>query len=97
LEDPSWLREHESAYCAFAVITMCRALHALEHGTVVSKPKAIQWAREKFGNPWLELVDRAVAASRHQSKEDLLAETLNFIRFTRDQTQKFEKPPGKIK
>ena len=97
LEDPSWLREHESAYCAFAVITMCRALHALEHGTVVSKPKAIQWAREKFGNPWIELIDRAVAASKHETQDDLLAETLNFIRFTKDQTQKFEKPLGKTK
>ena len=91
LDDPSWLREHENAYCAFAVITMCRVLHALEHGTVVSKPKAVQWARGHLADRWSELIDKAVAAARHEAVADFLDETLNFIRFVKEQTAKLEK------
>jgi predicted nucleotidyltransferase len=91
LDDPSWLRDHGSEYHAFAVITMCRVLHGLEHGTIVSKPKAIQWARENVGNPWIQLIDKAVAASRHENQGQFLGETLDFIRFTREQAEKFKK------
>jgi hypothetical protein len=91
LDDPSWLREHGSKYHAFAVITMCRVLHALEHGTVVSKPKAIQWARENLGNPWDELIEKAAAASKHQTQDNFLNETLDFIRFVKTQTINLEK------
>jgi predicted nucleotidyltransferase len=91
LDDPSWLQSHGNKYHAFAVITMCRALHALEHGTVVSKPKAVQWAREDLGDPWIELIDISVAASQHQTQDDFLDETLGFIRFVREQTIKVEK------
>ena len=84
LDDPSWLRERESGDHAFAVITMCRVLHALEHGTIVSKPKAIQWARQKLDSSWMPLIDKAVAVSQHETEYDLLNETLDFIRFTRD-------------
>ena len=90
LEDPSWLREHDSAYHAFAVITMCRVLHALQTGTIVSKPKAIQWARDRLAPPWRELIDRAVAASRHESQADFPDEALEFIRFIKQQTLKPE-------
>ena len=86
LKDPSWLHEHRSAYCAFAVITMCRALHALEYGTVVSKPRATQWAKQTLAKPWLTLINQAVTASRHGSQEDFLDETLEFIRFVKHQT-----------
>jgi hypothetical protein len=86
LADPAWLRDHESGDHAFAVITMCRVLHALEYGTIVSKPKAIQWAREKLDNPWRDLIDKAVAASRHEQQADFLAETLDLIRFIKEQT-----------
>jgi predicted nucleotidyltransferase len=97
LEDASWLREHDSAYCAFAVITMCRVLHAREHGTIVSKPKAIQWARKKLGNPWIQLIDKAVAASRHEAQDDFLAETLNFIRFIKEQTANTQQNIERVK
>jgi predicted nucleotidyltransferase len=91
LDDPSWLRNHGSEYQAFAVISMCRVLHALEHGTIVSKPTSIQWAREKLGEPWLPLIEKAVAASRHEDPGNFLAETLDFIQFTKEQTENFEK------
>jgi hypothetical protein len=92
LGDPSWLRDHGSKYHAFAVITMCRVLHALEQGTVVSKPKAVQWARGKLGDPWVAVIDKAVAASKHERQDDFLEETLAFVRFVREQTWKSAKP-----
>jgi hypothetical protein len=86
LKNQSWLREHDNKYHAFAVITMCRVLHALEFGIIISKPKAIRWAREQLGDPWTRLIDRAVIASRYESQDDFLEETLDFIRFVKKQT-----------
>ena len=86
LEDPSWLRDHEREYRAFAVITMCRVLHALEFGTIVSKPKAIEWARNKLDDPWRQLIDKSAAVSQHKEEDILLDKTLDFLRFTREQT-----------
>ena len=82
LDDPSWLRDHENGYRAFAVITMCRVLHALENGTIVSKPKAIQWARSRLNERRNQLIKSAVALSQHKEQEVPLDETLDFIRFT---------------
>jgi predicted nucleotidyltransferase len=91
LEDPSWLRDHEPEYRAFAVITMCRVLHAFEHGTVVSKPKSIEWALTKLDDPWKQLVDKAVAVSQHKEADIPLNESLDFIRFTREHVLKSER------
>lgn len=92
LADPTWLRNGESGDRAFAVITMCRVLHALKHGTIVSKPKAIQWTRTKLGEPWKTLIDQAVAVSQHTEQDVALNEILNFIRFTKEQTMKSISP-----
>jgi hypothetical protein len=83
LDDPSWLRDHEAGYRSFAVITMCRVLHALETGAITSKPKAIQWAKTKLGEPWKQLIDKAVAVSNHEEQDVFLDETLDFIRFVK--------------
>lgn len=88
LTDSTWLRNGESGDRAFAVITMCRVLHALEHGTIVSKPKAIQWTRAKLGEPWKTLIDQAVAVSQHKEEDVFLNEILDFIRFTKEQIMK---------
>jgi predicted nucleotidyltransferase len=96
LDDPSWLRNHESEYHAFAVITMCRVLHALEHGTIVSKPKAVRWASKKLRDRWLQLIDKAIAASRNEEQGDFLDETLDFIRFIKEQAVKLDPRTGKI-
>lgn len=87
LDDPAWLRDHESAYRAFAVITMCRALHALKHGTIVSKPKAVQWARTKLDEPWKQLASKAMAVSQRAEEDVPLNETLDFIRFIHERVK----------
>ena len=94
LDDPSWLRGHDSAYHAFAVITMCRVLHALETGTIVSKPKAVQWALARVDDSWRQLIIQAVAASQHEEQDDFLNEAIDFIRFIKGQTAKFDTPTG---
>ena len=87
LNDPSWLRDRESGDRAFAVITMCRVLYALEHGTIVSKPKAIQWARTTLDEPWKQLIDKAVAVSNHVDLDVPLAETLDFIQLIHEKVK----------
>lgn len=88
LEDSSWLREHDSAYRSFAVISMCRVLHTLDTGKIVSKPRATRWARAKLNDHWKQLIDKAVAVSNHEGLEITLEETLDFIRYTREQVLK---------
>lgn len=83
LENPEWLRENDDGYRSFAVITMCRVLHGLEHGTITSKPKAVQWARTKVDARWHSLIDDAVAVSNHEERNIDLDETLGFIRYTK--------------
>jgi hypothetical protein len=81
LNDPSWLRAHRSNYHGYAVITMCRALHALKHGTIASKPVVIQWAKDNLNTKWHPLIEQAVA-SQYGKHSEFLNETLDFIRFT---------------
>jgi hypothetical protein len=95
LDDSTWLRQHGSDYHGYAVITMCRALHGLEHGKIVSKPVAIQWAREKLGEQWHPLIGQSVA-SQYGKHSEFLNETLDFICFTRHEVLEFEKLPGNI-
>lgn len=84
LENPDWLRANDDGYRSFAVITMCRVLHGLEHGTITSKPKAVQWARTKVEPHWHSLMDDAVAVSNHEERSIDLNETLGFIRYTKE-------------
>jgi len=83
LEDPSWLRNHKSNYHGYTVITMCRVLHALQHGTILSKPVAVKWAEEHLGAQWHGLIEQAVA-SQYGKHSEFFNETLEFIRFTRE-------------
>jgi len=59
LEHPTRLQSSE--YQAYAVLTMCRALHTLEQGIIVSKPVAAAWAQAKFGEPWATVIAGALA------------------------------------
>jgi hypothetical protein len=88
LDDASWLRDHDNHYRAFAVTTMCRVLHALKHGTIVSKPKAAQWTLANVGQPWQELIERSIAVSNHEDLEITLDETLDFIRYTKENVKR---------
>ncbi|HET9589601.1 MAG TPA: aminoglycoside adenylyltransferase domain-containing protein [Anaerolineales bacterium] len=90
LGDPSWLQSHGAHYHGFTVITMCRALYALQHGRIVSKPAAVEWAKAELGSQWYGLIERAVAAQDGKGS-NFLSETLEFIRFTREQIWRDER------
>jgi predicted nucleotidyltransferase len=88
LEDPSWLKKHGAEYHAFAILTMCRALYALKNGTIVSKPTAARWAQNALGERWSSIIGRAVTTRHDKPDHGLFDESLEFIRFTREQTRK---------
>jgi len=88
LEDPSWLKKHGVEYHAFAILTLCRALYALKHGTIVSKPIAARWAQDALGKRWGQIIERALAARHDKPDHGLFDESLELIRFTREQTKK---------
>ncbi|MCA1666892.1 MAG: DUF4111 domain-containing protein [Thermomicrobia bacterium] len=77
--EPEWLRTRE--YQAFAILTMCRALNTLAHGTVVSKPAAAAWAQSVLPPPWPDLVAQSLIW-RHDKRPDDMTKMLAFIRHT---------------
>lgn len=89
LDKPDWL--HRSDYQAFAILSMCRALHTLQHGTVLSKPAAARWAQTALGEPWAALIELALDW-RHDWQLDKLSETLAFIRYTLERSQQSGTP-----
>ena len=85
LNDPSWLRDHDSGYHSFAILSMCRALHALEHGTIVSKPAAAKWAQGRFRQRWSDIIELALHSQKTtMDRFDLLDPALEFIRYVKD-------------
>ena len=77
LHGPDWLRTRD--YQAFAILTMCRALHLLATGAVASKPAAAAWARAEYP-AWAALIGRALVW-RHDRRPDDMADVLAFVRW----------------
>lgn len=78
---PDWLRRPD--YQAFAVLTMCRALHTLHSGAIASKPESARWAQEMLGERWPGLIQQSLFWPDGPQPERV-AETLDLIRFTLD-------------
>jgi len=90
LDNPD-LRLNNSGYQGYAVFTMCRALYALEHGVIVSKPVAARWAQQTLGEPWAGLIDCAFIW-RHGGKSERLNDVLAFMRYTIQRSDEFSIP-----
>jgi len=75
LDGPAW------KYQAFTVLTMCRALYALEHGEVVTKPRAAAWAMASLDHRWVPLISDALANRSNPERRELTV-TLEFLRWT---------------
>jgi hypothetical protein len=60
---------------------MCRALHALDSGTIVSKPMAARWAQATLDERWHALIDFAVMW-QPGDEVDHFEEMVEFIRYT---------------
>lgn len=72
-------RLEQSGYQVYAILTMCRILYTLAHGTVVSKTVAAHWAQVTLDKRWGALVNHA---QRRHIDRSTLDETLDLIRFT---------------
>jgi len=83
LHDP--IKLSSRGYQSYAVLTMCRMLHTLAYGTIVSKRVAAEWAKEFLGKQWMPLIERAWVG-RHNPELKAQAEDLNatmeLIRYT---------------
>jgi len=82
LDDPSWLRNHGVEYHAFAILTMCRSLYALEFGEVVSKPIAARWAQKKLGGKWPQVIEQSLVARTGAGDFDLYDDAIESIHYT---------------
>ena len=70
-------------YRVYAVLTLCRILYSHMHGTVVSKPKAAEWALNALPDRWHAVIADARAADAGGSVESLDLDTIaRFIEFT---------------
>ncbi len=85
LTNTGWFAD--SAYQAYAVLTMCRALYTLEHGVIASKPVSAHWARGVLDKHWADLISWALAWT-HDTAPEKFEETLAFIRFTLERVEK---------
>lgn len=79
LGGPDWLRTRD--YQAFAILTMCRALHTLHTGKVASKPAAAVWAQQYLDPPWPALITQALTW-RHDRREGDMTAMLAFVLWT---------------
>jgi predicted nucleotidyltransferase len=75
LEDPVQLRH--DGYHTYAILTMCRILYTLQHGTIVSKLAAARWAQGWLHERPAALVKRALD---WKISQDDLPETLALMR-----------------
>lgn len=86
LADSSWLKSHGNEYHAYAILTMCRSLYAMQHGKIISKQAAARWAGQELGGKWSQVIEQALAVRIGQEDFDLYNESLELIRYTIKQT-----------
>jgi ADP-ribose pyrophosphatase YjhB (NUDIX family) len=91
--DPRRLSGSRFGYRCYAVLTMCRMLYTLAHGTVVTKPAAARWAAATLGPRWTPLIERALAWSPAAAPD--LGETLALIRHAGDAGEAWRRACGR--
>jgi len=82
LHNPKRLRD--PGYAPYAVLSLCRALYTLKHGTIVSKTQAAQWVLTAIDRSWQDLIRWALAWRTGQPSERV-AEAREFLRYTVEQ------------
>jgi predicted nucleotidyltransferase len=81
-EQQEWLSHRHRQ--AFATLTMCRALHTLATGDLLSKPDAAAWALSTLDRRWHPLIERALPW-RYDRTPDDTSEVKAFIRWILEQ------------
>lgn len=94
--DPSWLEwVRQLPAHRFVLVTLCRSLYTLEHGTVASRSAAAKWGRETLDRQWAALLSRSFMqpyGTNTVTDEDL-ADTLAFLDYT---AVRLADAPGKL-
>jgi len=67
-------------YQPYVVLTMCRALFTLEHGTVASKRRSAEWVLTNSDKRWSKLIKQAMAWHYGDQPGDI-AKTQEFMRY----------------
>ncbi len=68
-------------YQPYVVLTMCRALYTLRHGTVVSKLQSAEWIIANSDQRWTNLIKQALDWHYGEPVGDI-GQTQEFIRYT---------------
>ncbi|OCL26604.1 hypothetical protein U472_11510 [Orenia metallireducens] len=79
---------YDDEYQAYAVLSMCRVIYTLHHGTVVSKPKAARWVKKELSEKWDSLINDALMWSKDM-KFNRIDEIVKFIKYTIQYSQQF--------
>jgi predicted nucleotidyltransferase len=93
LNDPAQIKNR--GYQSYTVLTLCRILYTFHFSAVISKPEAIRWAQETLDKRWMPLIDSAWLGRQNpdlEAEPDDINGTLEFIRYTIEQSQHFRKP-----
>jgi len=83
LDDPRILESR--GYQSYTVLTLCRMLHTYQHGVIVSKPVAVEWAKQTLEEEWTPLIERAWIGRQNPglpAEPEAINRTLDFIRYT---------------
>jgi len=78
-------RLYDPGYAPYTVLSLCRALYTLEHGTIVSKSRAAKWALRTVDTLWRDLIEWA-RDWRNCQPSDRVEETQEFLRFVMEQS-----------
>jgi predicted nucleotidyltransferase len=84
-------RINSRGYQSYIVLTQCRILYTWEHGEIVSKPVAAEWAKQSLGREWAGLIDSAWSGRQTPNLEARPADidgTLELIRYTLETVSK---------
>jgi predicted nucleotidyltransferase len=84
-------------YQSYIVLSICRILYTLQEGEVVSKRYAVGWARENLSERWENLLDETWQGRHHPELPSTardIKETMEFIRYALESSQKFKHLPS---
>ncbi len=80
--------DHKLGFQAYAILTMCRALHVYRHGEQISKKQAAIWAQKELPQ-WSSLIQNALVWRRDKENkrvdEKTFPVTVKFVHFVIDQ------------
>jgi hypothetical protein len=93
IEKPASEWRDVPTYRAYAVLTLCRILYSHAHGTVVSKPRAAEWALRVLPETWHEVIKQALAGNVDQMSTGIdMPSIARFIEFADTQLRANPEP-----